>query len=347
MRKRYWAERQGLAGDRLDLVEAKRLFASVVDELHERDLLQKWFGYRCVDDGFVAGLAGEDAEAFTYRKTRRRDLWPVSEHSANWDEAAFFTAVEFVHDHVASPTEGRTHTWLNCGFHASAFDDTEGQRLYRDDVNGILADYGTGFELGPGGQILRSAPEDLASLLDQPLDARTSSDVEVRVGEAVRKFRRRVATTSDRKDAVRDLADVVELLRDRAKDVLESADERDLFQLANKFGLRHANDYQKVNFDAAVWYDWMFYYYVASIQAFTRILARRRSKIANGTGPASAEFSAGDRVRHVRWGIGVVVSSKATRSDTEVTIAFTDVEVGRKTLLASLAGLETLSPWAS
>jgi hypothetical protein len=34
------------------------------------------------------------------------------------------------------------------------------------------------------------------------------------------------------------------------------------------------------------------------------------------------------------------VNSKLTRSDEEVTIAFRDPQVGRKTLLASLAGLE-------
>jgi len=36
----------------------------------------------------------------------------------------------------------------------------------------------------------------------------------------------------------------------------------------------------------------------------------------------------------------VVVTSKLTRSDEEVTVAFRDAQVGRKTLLASLAGLE-------
>jgi len=36
----------------------------------------------------------------------------------------------------------------------------------------------------------------------------------------------------------------------------------------------------------------------------------------------------------------IVVSSKLTRSDEEVTIAFRDPQIGRKTLLASLAGLE-------
>jgi hypothetical protein len=56
--------------------------------------------------------------------------------------------------------------------------------------------------------------------------------------------------------------------------------------------------------------------------------------------PGERHYRDGDRVRHARWGDGIVVSSKLTRSDEEVTIAFRDPQVGRKTLLASLAGLE-------
>ena len=58
--------------------------------------------------------------------------------------------------------------------------------------------------------------------------------------------------------------------------------------------------------------------------------------------PGERRYRDGDRVRHARWGDGIVVSSKLTRSDEEVTIAFRDPQIGRKTLLASLAGLEVM-----
>jgi DNA helicase II / ATP-dependent DNA helicase PcrA len=58
--------------------------------------------------------------------------------------------------------------------------------------------------------------------------------------------------------------------------------------------------------------------------------------------PGERHYRDGDRVRHARWGDGIVVSSKLTRSDEEVTIAFRDPQIGRKTLLASLAGLEVV-----
>jgi DNA helicase-2/ATP-dependent DNA helicase PcrA len=54
--------------------------------------------------------------------------------------------------------------------------------------------------------------------------------------------------------------------------------------------------------------------------------------------PGQRLFRDGDRVRHPRFGDGIVVTSKLTRDDEEVTVAFR--EGGVRTMLASLANLE-------
>ena len=56
--------------------------------------------------------------------------------------------------------------------------------------------------------------------------------------------------------------------------------------------------------------------------------------------PGERRYRDGDRVRHARWGDGIVVTSKLTRADEEVTVVFKDAQVGRKTVLASLADLD-------
>src|SRR4051812_27684795 len=58
--------------------------------------------------------------------------------------------------------------------------------------------------------------------------------------------------------------------------------------------------------------------------------------------PGERQYRDGDRVRHGRWGDGIVVTSKLTRSDEEITVAFKDPTVGRKTMLASLANLDVI-----
>jgi len=58
--------------------------------------------------------------------------------------------------------------------------------------------------------------------------------------------------------------------------------------------------------------------------------------------PGERRYRDGDRVRHARWGDGIVITSKLTRDDEEVQVAFKDPQVGRKTMLGSLANLELL-----
>ncbi|HEY7025418.1 MAG TPA: UvrD-helicase domain-containing protein [Candidatus Limnocylindrales bacterium] len=58
--------------------------------------------------------------------------------------------------------------------------------------------------------------------------------------------------------------------------------------------------------------------------------------------PGERQFRDGDHVRHPAFGEGTVVTSKLTRDDEEVTVAFP--ERGVKKLLASLANLEVLEP---
>jgi DNA helicase-2/ATP-dependent DNA helicase PcrA len=80
----------------------------------------------------------------------------------------------------------------------------------------------------------------------------------------------------------------------------------------------------------------------AAARAFGRPAAPAAKPLDRPIIPGERRYRDGDRIRHARWGDGIVVSSKLTRSDEEVTIAFRDPQIGRKTLLASLAGLELL-----
>jgi DNA helicase II / ATP-dependent DNA helicase PcrA len=79
----------------------------------------------------------------------------------------------------------------------------------------------------------------------------------------------------------------------------------------------------------------------AAARAF-RQAAARPARPERPVIPGERRYRDGDRVRHDRWGDGIVVTSKLTRSDEEVTVAFRDPQVGRKTVLASLAGLDLI-----
>lgn len=167
-RRPYWAERHGAQPDRIAIELAAELFGSVIAGMAEQGYLQKWFGYHCVDEDEVPGLAGTNATAFAIRRTLRSDIWPISERLATWDEAALLTAIEFMHDHVSQGVSGRYHDYLGCGWHYAVFDDAAGQRLFRTEVNSIIDSYGPGYEIGTDGEVIRKAPSGMESLVSEP-----------------------------------------------------------------------------------------------------------------------------------------------------------------------------------
>lgn len=275
--RRYYSVRTGVnPADQLDLTMLRQLFVSRYDALEGGGLFQEWLGFSCVDDPFIPGACGSDVQSYVLLKVRKDDIWPIhSKRAATYTEDDIFDLVEFLHDHASKGIDGRYHDYNCCGWHYSAFDAPAGRAEFRASMNELLADYGDGYELSEDGEILTLPDSRLASLLAAPLPALDSANVESRIEQAVRKFRRRSSTLDERADAIRDLAAVLEFLRPQLKDILETQDETDLFNLANNFGIRHHNPKQKTRYDRAIWYSWMFYYYLTTLHAAMRLIAKR------------------------------------------------------------------------
>ena len=123
------------------------------------------------------------------------------------------------------------------------------------------------------------ADEGLQPLLDAKLPEYDPKNVEEHVQAAIHKFRRHRSSLEDRKDAIRDLAGVLEFLRPKADALLLSKrDDADLFQIANGFAVRHHNEEQRSDYNKAIWYGWMFYFYLATIQAVVRVIKESEGK---------------------------------------------------------------------
>jgi hypothetical protein len=283
-RRRYYSERTGSAPPRvgLDLDELKRFFVSAYNGLVVEGLFQEWFGDICVDRGVIDGKAGEDLPLYVYGKLRQTGIWPFETNIFSFDQDEVFDVIEFLFDHASVGTEGYHHQFNDCGWHYSQFDQAAGQTTFRKAMNEILREYGSGFELSPDGEIMALAEEGMEALLGAPLPSADPKNVIARVDAAVSKFRRRSSTGEDRRDAVRDLGDVLEYIRGEAKKVLNRDDESDLFNLANNFGIRHHKPGQKTDYDQAIWHSWMFYHYLATIHACVRLIEKEKAAKANG-----------------------------------------------------------------
>lgn len=258
----------------LDLAILRRLFRDTYNSFDERGYFQEAFGYFCIDNGEVAGSLGNDIEAQMLRRLRTENLWPIRDKCLEYSEEALFDVIEFLFDHISKPVEGDYHSYSDCGWHYHRFDTKAGRDEFRDELNTYLADYKDGFELSNDGEILLKASPGLAPLISAGLVSDSPHDVEARVQAATLKFRRQRASWDERRDAIRDLVDVLEYLRPQLKEVLTKQDEGDLFNIANNFGLRHHTKEQKTDYDKPIWYSWMFYYYLATIHAAVRLIEK-------------------------------------------------------------------------
>lgn len=278
--RQYYSMRTGkneyAAG--IDLSILLKLFQDMYKYFSDGDYFQEAFGFDCVDAGLIPGTLGYDIEAQMLRKLRKVELWPIFDKCLGYSEDDLFDVIEFLSDYVSKPTEGQYHSYNDCGWHYDEFDKEVGQNELQSEINMILRDYGDGYELSNDGEILLKGKMGLDLLYKAAVPTDDPENIESRVQAAVVKFRKHSSTMDDRRDAIRDLADVLEFLRPRLKNVLTKKDENDLFNIANNFGIRHHNEKQQTNYDKAIWYSWMFYYYLATIHACLRLIEKHETK---------------------------------------------------------------------
>ncbi|MFO1005705.1 MAG: hypothetical protein U0929_07095 [Planctomycetaceae bacterium] len=277
MNRPYYSERiTGTSSTgRHDRAELNHLLKSYLVNLVAKGHLQDSFGYHCVDDGFIPGSQHMDLRSAIALRFKNPRLWPCPESIESWTEDELFDVIEFFFDHVATPLDAKYHDWDRCGWHATAFDRVEGKEEFRNRINEMLNSYDDGFSLSESGEIVAILNPGLSELALTPVPS-MNADIVDRVHSAINKFQHHRASTEAQKDAVRDLFDVLEYLRPKAKEVLNNKDESDLFQIANNFGIRHHTPTQKTDYDESIWYPWMFQYCLATIHAILRMLPPER-----------------------------------------------------------------------
>ncbi len=149
---------------------------------------------------------------------------------------------------------------------------------FRDEMNGALRLHDPPYEMNDEGIVVEAGPAEFNSLLTAAVPPGTEPDVASKLDAATKRFRVRGASLDDRRVAVRDLADVLEALRDDIKEEsMLSKDEKKLFHIANGFAIRHQNRHQRGDYDRLTWLRWAFYVYLATIHAVLRVREREEA----------------------------------------------------------------------
>jgi hypothetical protein len=277
--RRYYSVRTGKndMGSRLQLDDFRGLFEDLYNSFEEKGYFQEDFGYFCVDLNDVYGTLGRNIGAQIFLAIRKKNLWPLREFLPLYELDDFFDMIEFLYDHVSKPLSGRHHDFGGCGWHYDVFERSLGTQEFRERVNTILEDLEDGYTLNEKGEILISPEKGLEPLVSALLPE-VPLQIQERMESAIARFRGARNSVSEREVAVRELANIFEYLRPRVKEVLNKKDEVDLFELANRFGIRHFEETQKNDYDKSIWLSWMFYYYLATLHAFLRLEKKGREK---------------------------------------------------------------------
>ncbi|MFE3874932.1 hypothetical protein ACFXPX_11100 [Kitasatospora sp. NPDC059146] len=272
----YWSARRGASRQtsKTDLPATCRRFASLVARLDDAGYFASAMGQPCVDDSTIGSLGTFPIEELHRQLGREGGLWPVQRFGEHYDLDDLCDVIEFLADHVRRPTRRHYHSYSNCGWHYDEFDSERGQQLYRSEVNALLAESEIGLMLAESGRLEMVAPgvvEELVTAVRAAENVHDADDMELE--HALSQFRIRGASPMDRRQSVIALAGILERRRALIKTHLLSKDEGALFQIANQFGIRHQDAKQQTEYDSELYLEWIFYWYVATINLTNKVAA--------------------------------------------------------------------------
>jgi hypothetical protein len=273
MSRAYYSQRTGKTKT-IDLATLCDALQCTYASFAEKQYFDETFGKDCTD-GYIPGTAGSDIDGFFFTHLMTRGLWPITENYKNYTEENAFDVVELLYDVVSKPISGHSHDWNGCGMHYDVFDRLPGQKEFREAVNNFLRYYGKGFELLVSGEVVPSLSPQLSILVSNELPEFDPMHVEAPVQHAIAAFRKRGAGPEDRKNAVVELAGVLEFLRPYMRDIIHEKDENAMFTIANSFGLRHQKNSQQTDYDP-LWLNWDFYLFLSTIHVLVRLLIKAK-----------------------------------------------------------------------
>ncbi|KYC92458.1 hypothetical protein [Bacillus amyloliquefaciens] len=264
IRKQYYSERHNLRKrNKYTLLDLRELFVQTYNELERIDLFEELIGYSDGPWNQTPGIMAGNFELFVFKKTGKRDLIPIDIDNA-YTEEDIFDLIELFYDYVSKPI-----------ISGSKYDKASGQLEYRNEMNFILKNYDSGYELTEEGYIRELIDNGLENLIDSQYEFDDDKDSEEIVKKATKKFFHYNADDTDKKSAILEIAGLLENLRESNKLHFAKKDESDLFNLLNNFNLRHNNPNQQTKYEKNIFYPWVFFNLLSALDAALKLLNRK------------------------------------------------------------------------
>jgi len=276
MTRRYFSQRAGRTPDKITFDHLKKIVGILYRKFKSEGYFQYNFGYDCVDTGKVPGkiTIGLEEQLILTFGSRGELINPDRENGIeNFTLLDFvFDLIEFLHDYIAKPTTSEYHTYNNCGLHVSQASSEEGQIVWRDELNKSLNQLDPPYRITSVGNIEGLPPsEGLQNLVDNYEIPSDDGDIDTRIKHSCNMFLKHGSSIEEKRDAIKNLADVLEFLRSDLKDYIPGKEEGELFNIANNFGIRHHKQGQKIDYNHEAYFPWIFYSYLATVDLLTKL----------------------------------------------------------------------------
>lgn len=271
-RRLYYSERKAGGGPGLLAVTTTASgFSRLVHSLQDRGYFEQRFGKDCVDDP-----TDVDPAEVIRAQLPREGLWPIDAGRLAQDTELFLDLIEVLYDLVSAPQTRHHHSYGGCGWHHGDFSTRVGRAVYVWEVNRLLARSILRYRLSDTGEdrgrvvtVSNEPLSELATTLADPGQDLTEGTVP----HAIALFRARGAGRPEKRSACVALAGILEERRNLLKQHLLRADEGALFEIANRFAIRHQNAQQMANYDDD-FLDWIFWTYLSTINLTNHLLDR-------------------------------------------------------------------------
>ena len=208
------------------------------------------------------------------------EIYPFNDWSNDQKtENYIFDTIEFLYKFISKPGNIgyiSDHTGWNTQDYLS-YDDKEGKKEFRTEINILLQAYSKGYELQDDGEIL-FVGDDTVNFIKTEFPEYNEENIDQEIHLAIKWWKNRNQSLEEKKQAILKLSGVLEYLKkdNILSKVLEKKDTSDLFNIANNFGLRHNNPDQKTDFDKDIWYDWIFQYYLNTCISVLKLIKKNK-----------------------------------------------------------------------
>lgn len=258
--KRYYSERHNLRErKKYTKTELSELFVQTYYELSSKKLFEELIGYSDSWGNWTTGLIANNYESFVFKRIGKKDLVPINDENF-YQEEDVFDLIELFYDYVSQPLMPNRE-----------YDKEAGQSEYRKEMNNILNNYDTGYELTEEGYIRELIDNGLEELVDAKQEFNNDDVSEKAVQVAKKKFFHHKADESDKRSAILDVGGVLEKLQKTKKLNLNNKDESELFNVLNNFNLRHNRPDQKPDYNKDIFYPWVFYNLLSALDASLKL----------------------------------------------------------------------------